>query len=302
MVGETVQVEIAVEHHSVAVDVVVLSISAFNARGDRVLAGSANVKLLEGVMPLSYAPVEEQAVVVTGGTRGLGATISRTLSSRGAKVIALYRSDDQAARSLTDELQVKSGNRFQTLRCNVQDSEDVSTLFEFLDDEQVVLDGIVHAASPELNTIPFADLSWTEVNRFLETYLKGALQIAQGCLTHFERAPAGRFILIGSEAVASPRRGWLHYVTAKSAYLGLVRSLALELAPLGATANLVSPGLIHTSEVLDSAGKAATARATPLRRLVTDEEVTEAVAFLLEAGGSFMSGAELPLSGGRVFL
>ena len=240
-VGDTVQLEVQVEHHSPALGVVVLAIRVVNARDETVLEGSANVKLLEGVMPLAYTPLEKQTVLVTGGTRGLGAEISRFLAERGATVIAAFRTDEEAATALKDDLTSEAASRLHTVRCDIQDEAQVDALFARLAEEGRTLDSVVHAASPAISDVPFTELSWDHFDPFLKTYVKGGLLLAQAAAKQFEGVEAGRFVLIGSEAVTSPRRGWLHYVTAKSAYVGLVRGLAAELAEAGATANLVSP-------------------------------------------------------------
>lgn len=300
-VGDTVEVRVSVVHHSIAVGVVVLDILATNQSGTPVLKGSAKVKLLEGVMPLTYKPLVEQTVVVTGGTRGLGGATAAHLADRGAHVIALFRGDIHRAKVFQDSLDAKVEGRVQTVQCDVRDSSNVADLFDSLQGQGLTPTSIVHAASPILQDIALGELQWSDVHGFLETYVGGALNLIKHATPGFETAPGGRFVAIGSEAVTAPRKGWLHYVTAKSAFLGMVRGLAVELAPLGATANLVSPGLLNTSEALPESVKSATRRATPLGRLATDEEVAATIAFLLEAGGSFMSGADLPLFGGRVF-
>ena len=301
-VGDTVVVEAVVEHASAAVSVVVLRLRAWRESDHTmVLEGSAKVQLLEETMPIVYKPLDKQRVVVSGGTRGLGRTITLALLEAGASVTALYRSDEAAAATLTESAGA-GGDRLATVQCDVTRSEDVAQAFEAIEAGMGGVDSFVHAASPRVEDIPLSTLDWSAFQPFLETYIKGSLEIIQRCMPHFEQEPGGRVVLIGSEAAQAPKRQWAHYVTAKSAYLGFVRALSVELADIGATANLVSPGAIHTSDVLSANVKAATKNATPLKRLVTEEEVTEVVLFLLEKGGSFISGSNIPLSGGRVFL
>jgi NAD(P)-dependent dehydrogenase (short-subunit alcohol dehydrogenase family) len=71
---------------------------------------------------------------------------------------------------------------------------------------------------------------------------------------------------------------------------------------LGATVNVVSPGAVHTSDLFPATVKAIVKNQTPLRRLVTEEEIAEVVEFLLGAGGSFITGSNIPMTGGRIFL
>jgi len=239
-------------------------------------------------------------VLVTGGTRGIGATISRALLASGAEVVALYRSSEPTLTDLLPEDDPTASDRLLVRQCDVADSDSVAALFESLADRPV--HSVVHAASPQVRDIPLEELEWDEVSPFMDTLVKGGLEIVRRCIPGFRETGTGRVVFIGSEAVHDPKAQWIHYATAKSALLGLARSLAVELASYGATANVVSPGAVHTSDLFSASAKSIMKNATPLRRLVTEEEVAQVVLFLLEAGGSFVTGTNIPMTGGRVFL
>jgi 3-oxoacyl-[acyl-carrier protein] reductase len=302
LVGTAVSIEATVAHVSTAVNVAIVEFRASRETdGAVVLAGSAKVMILEESMPLSYRPIHEQRVIVTGGTRGLGRIVTRTLLDAGATVLAVYREDAEAAASLEAERGGGAGT-LHVARCDVRDSGAVAEMLAFAGEQLGSVDSFVHAASPALGDVPFEALDWSIMSAFLETYVKACIEIVQGCLPHFRGRGAGRVVLVGSEVVQAPRRSWTHYVTAKSAFIGLVRALAVELAEDQVTANLVSPGVLQGSADLSPNAKSMTRTATPLKRLVTEEEVGEVVAFLLGKGGSFITGANIPLTGGRVFL
>ena len=301
-VGDTVIVEATVEHVSVAVSVALLSLRVTReSDATVVLEGTAKVQLLEEAMSLVFKPLDTQRVVVTGGTRGLGRAVTLALLEAGARVAALYRSDAGSAESLVRDAG-EGAERLITLQCDVTRTEEVASAFAAIESGLGGVDSFVHAATPRVNDVPLQSLDWSVFQSFLETYIKGALEIVQRCQPHFQAEAGGRVVLIGSEATQAPKREWAHYVTAKSANVGFVRALALELADVQATANLVSPGTLHTSDVLPGNVKAMTKNATPLKRLATEEEVSEVVLFLLERGGSFISGSNIPITGGRVFL
>lgn len=300
-VGDTVVVDAVIAHVSGALDVVVMEFGARReSDGVHVLTGTAKVMVLEERMALSFRPLDQQRIIVSGGTRGLGRVISRTLMDAGATVIALYRSDSAAAEHLAEEARNASGT-LHNVCCDVADSRAVEDLFGFIRDDVGGVDSFVHAASPPLEDLPFEELTWDSVQSFLEVSVKGCLEIVKGCAPYFRSAGVGRVVLLGSEAVQAPRRHWTHYVVAKSSYIGLVRALAVELAESNTTVNMISPGTLHASDILPQNVKAMTRNATPLKRLASEEEVGEVVAFLLEKGGSFMSGANIPLTGGRIF-
>jgi 3-oxoacyl-[acyl-carrier protein] reductase len=299
-VGEIVRLDFVVAHVSSALDVALVDFEARRKSDGRpVLVGSAKVKVLKEMQTMNYVPLESQNVIVSGGTRGLGRAITQALLEHGARVVALYRHDVESAMSL--ESQMNTTDRLATIRCDVTRSDHVSQLFDRIEQQDPPgVQAFVHAASPPLADIPLGDVDWATLQRFLETYCKGGLEVVQRCVPYFESAGCGRVVFIGSEATQAPKKHWAHYVTAKSAATGLVRALAVELAHIPATANVVSPGILHTSDVLPENVKAMTRNATPLKRLATEEEVAETVIFLLGKGGSFLNGATIPLTGGRV--
>lgn len=278
-----------------------MSIRAFRV-GDRteVLRLHAKVKTLEQQMPLSYTPLNQQTVLVSGATRGVGQMLTSRLLASGARVVALYRATEVDPAELLPEGDTGAETRLELHKCDVTDSDQVAQLFERLGDRRV--NSFVHAASPRAQDVSLEDLGWEVVQPYVETVVKGGLEIVRRCLPHFKETGTGRVVLIGSEAVHDPKPNWTHYITAKSALLGMARALAVELAPLGTTVNVVSPGALHTSDMFSSTAKTILANQTPLKRLVTEEEIAEVVAFLLEAGGSFITGSNIPMTGGRVFL
>jgi 3-oxoacyl-[acyl-carrier protein] reductase len=300
-IGDELSLEARVEHVTPAFGIVALSIRAFRA-ADRVevLRVHAKVKTVDEQMPLSFTPIDQQRVLVSGASRGLGKTITTRLLAAGAKVIGLYRGTPPDLDEVVGDAGSGARDRLVVRKCDVSRSDDVAHLFEYLGDDP--LHGFVHAASPRVEEVPIEKLEWESVQPYIETVVKGGFEIVRRSLPYFEKTGTGRVILIGSEAVHDPRPGWGHYVTAKSALLGMARSLAVELAPLGATVNVVSPGAVHTSDLFPATVKAIVKNQTPLRRLVTEEEIAEVVEFLLEAGGSFITGSNIPMTGGRIFL
>lgn len=299
-VGDHITVAVEVEHVSLALDIVLLAVHAYRSGSSQaVLRGQAKVKVLKDFAPMTHIPLEDQHVLVTGGTQGLGAAVTRFLADQGARVTAVYRSNDGAAEEFAGA--VDAEDRLTVQRCDVADPDAVQALFAGFDPTTNPVHGFVHAASPRPLDIAFEELEWAHVAPFLETGVRGAFEVVQRCLPHFEALGTGRVVLVGSEATVAPRKGWTPYVTGKGALTGLSRALAVELPKYGATVNLVAPGLLHTSDVLPDNVKSMTRNATPLKRLVSEEEVAEVIGFLLGRGGSFMNGATLPMTGGRIF-
>jgi NAD(P)-dependent dehydrogenase (short-subunit alcohol dehydrogenase family) len=114
------------------------------------------------------------------------------------------------------------------------------------------------------------------------------------------RARYGRIVAVGSAAGSTGSAGQVNYAAAKSGLVGLVRSVARELASRNVTANVVTPGPIATAmtEALNDDQRAALTAAVPLARMGTAEEVAEVVGFLCSDGASYVTGAVVPVDGG----
>jgi 3-oxoacyl-[acyl-carrier protein] reductase len=114
----------------------------------------------------------------------------------------------------------------------------------------------------------------------------------------------GKIINIGSLSVDKPNSEWSHYITAKSAMIGLTRSLAFELAPKGIRINMVTPSMMSTELTADipEKTKLLTASQTPLRRLALATDVAGVVSFLASEKSDFLAGENIRVNGGQTML
>jgi 3-oxoacyl-[acyl-carrier protein] reductase len=165
------------------------------------------------------------------------------------------------------------------------------------------IDAIVHAASPAVTYAPFADTSAETFRSYFDTYVVGLAELARLAAPGMKEREYGRIVTILSSAIAEVPQKLSAYVTAKHAALGLCRSLAVELGPWHITVNAVSPSMVigHHTDNVGSAAREIMARKTPLRRLAEAEDVAGAVRFLISQDGAFVSGANLPVTGGILF-
>jgi NAD(P)-dependent dehydrogenase (short-subunit alcohol dehydrogenase family) len=229
--------------------------------------------------------------LVAGGVRGLGLASARALAARGARVWILYRSSHAAARALESEF---DGRVLQADLCAPGAAERALERVLARDGR---LDSAVHAVGDYesgalLETEPAALRALWQSN--VESALlyaravQAPLRSARGSLVFF--GCAGLEGLRGKRTVAG-------YAMAKSALLVLARSLALELAPQ-VRVNVVSPGLVpHEHAHPDSSAERLVAR-VPLQRVGTPAEVGETVAWLCSPQASYVTGADVPVSGG----
>jgi 3-oxoacyl-[acyl-carrier protein] reductase len=135
----------------------------------------------------------------------------------------------------------------------------------------------------------------------LRVYVKGALALCQAILPAVRNARWGRFIFLGSAGlIGAPPARMAAYLTAKSAALGLMKSLAVELGPLGMTVNTVSPGLTLDDPTGDYSPRVqkTEAQRNPVRRLARATDSAHMVRFLMSDEASFINGNHLPITGG----
>jgi NAD(P)-dependent dehydrogenase (short-subunit alcohol dehydrogenase family) len=147
----------------------------------------------------------------------------------------------------------------------------------------------------------FSGLAWAETQALLEAELCGVYHYCQGALKPMMERKSGVIVNLGSTLTRqTPLPMSVPYVMAKSALLGLTRALAAEAGPHGIRVNMVSlgPGDLGPAEGTSDRLRKVQAMQTPLRRLVTPEDIAKTVAFLCSDASGFLTGVDLPLSGG----
>lgn len=282
-----------------------LAVTARNQHGTEVMKARAVVALptAAAVAPVAMRPVAAPApaaarsdsgrtVLVTGATGGIGRACAVALAASGWDVVVGYRSQAAAAEMLVGDLQ-RAGRGARSLAIDLAEWPEAA-MFDGID-------ALVHAATPPLEpTSVLVDHDVT-LRRYFEAYVVSALRLTRSLEPAFRRRPGGRVVLIGTSAILGvPPPRMSAYVIAKSALIGTTRALALELGPLGATANLVSPGLTPTTLIRDTSPRVqlAEAQRTPTRRNATPEDTAAVVAFLCSAAASHLTGTHLPVTGG----
>jgi 3-oxoacyl-[acyl-carrier protein] reductase len=235
--------------------------------------------------------LSEQWVLVTGGARGLGAAITRALVREGASVVVNYRNSETAALALKEEL----GDRVLPLRADVTDAAAVTRLFEKAQVQTGQFDG---DARPKIDSI-----DWARFQQQLDGSLKGALNTIQAAVAGMRSRGFGRIVNVGTNLFQNPVVPYHDYTAAKAALLSLTRTAAHDLGPDGITVNMVSGGLLRTTDA-----SAATpefvfdliASSTPVRRVTAPEEFADAILFFLSPWSRAVTGQNLIVDGGLV--
>lgn len=250
-------------------------------------------------------PLSDQTVLVTGAGRGLGAAIARAFAREGARVAINYRTSNAAALALAEEL----GPHAQAFRADVTRPEEVAQMVAAITDSLGAPDVLVHNALADFSFNGDArahldQLSWAEIARQTETAVGGALNCLQALRDHFAAQGYGRVVTIGTNLVQNPVVPYHDYTTAKAALLGFTRTAAKELGPLGVTVNMVSGGLLRTTDASAATPEAVfdiIASQTPLGQVTTPEELADAVLFFASPWARAVTGQNLVVDGGLVF-
>jgi len=246
--------------------------------------------------------LDGQWVLVTGGATGIGRAICARLAHEGANVWVDYIDHDEDAFALQEELE-RLGAKVRLSNADVSRPEAMHQLMAEIKEAGGV-HALVHAASPPMVDRKFSKARWEDFLAHWEVGVHGAFLLCQGltAIKGTNRLSSIVFIL-SSVTFNAPPADNTPYITAKYALLGLARSLAVDLASKRVRVNCVSPGFTRTrlTAHVDDRIQELIVRAVPLKRLCTPEDTAAAVAFLLGSDSSYVTGVNLPVTGGAGF-
>jgi NAD(P)-dependent dehydrogenase (short-subunit alcohol dehydrogenase family) len=254
--------------------------------------------------------LEGRTALVTGGTRGIGAAISRSLASQGATVAAGYSSNRERAEELIEEM-TGGGAHASMHQGNVGEPEDCERVIREVIDQHGTLDILVNNAGITQDR-PVSRMSVDDWHKVLRVNLSGAFYMSKPALEHMIARGTGRIINISSIVGQMGNIGQANYAASKSGLFGLTMTMAREAAfalekegkldgeGIGLTVNAVAPGFTET-EMLETVPEKVLDRIRaqiPLRRLCRPEEVARVVHFLAADASSYITGQVWSVNGG----
>ncbi|WP_180177058.1 3-oxoacyl-ACP reductase [Acinetobacter sp. YH12039] len=249
--------------------------------------------------------ISDQIVLVTGGARGLGLAISQTLIAEGARVVVNYLSSQTAAEQLTTEFP----QQVFAYQADVTDKAQVEQLFAAAESHfgtaitSVVNNALIHFqfngdARPKIE-----ELTAQHLQQQFDGAVVAALNTTQAALPKMKAQGFGRIVNIGTNLIQNPVVPYHDYTAAKAALLAFTRTAAHELGEFGININMLSGGLLQSTDASKATPDAVfdlIAASTPLRTVTTPEEFAAAIMIFLSPYSRAVTGQNLIVDGGLV--
>ena len=243
--------------------------------------------------------LEDRIALVTGGSRGIGASIARRLARDGACVAVVYRTNGERAASVVSDIR-SGGGRASAFQAEISDERSVEAMVRKVVSELGRIDILVNCAGV-FDMAPVGGITRELFDRQLLINTWGVIAVTQAALAHFPGS-GGAIVNVSTTLVHQPGNGTALYAAAKAAVEVLTRGFAMELGGRGIRVNAVAPHITRTDmtasiprEELD-----AEIALTPLGRLAEPEDVSDVVAFLVSDDARWVTGRTLLVDGGRI--
>ena len=248
---------------------------------------------------MKHIDLTGKTALVTGGSQGIGAEICKQLAACGANVFINYYSNKEKAELVAKEIRKSFDVKVAIGRANVSKSSDVKAMFNKLDEELGSLDILVNNAGSE-SVEHVLDLEEDEWDRVININLKGPFLCAQEAGRRMELNKSGVIINISSIHDTVPRKGLIHYCSAKAGLKMFSKCLSLELAESNIRVVSVAPGAIETNmnkKEINKFGRDKFNNWIPSGRVGNVTEVANTVAFLASDMAAYINGSDLYIDG-----
>jgi len=231
--------------------------------------------------------------LVTGGTRGIGASISASLKTSGHTVIANYASNDESAENFSNETGI------EVMKWDVSNYEETTSCISEIYKKHSSIDILVNNAGITQDA-PLHKMTIEKWNKVISVNLNSVFNVTSSVINKMRENGFGRIINISSVNGQKGQFGQTNYAATKSALIGFSKSLALESASKGITSNVICPGYINTEMVaaIREDILKSIIDTIPAKRLGEAKEIAEMVSYLVSENGSYINGATFSVNGG----
>ena len=241
--------------------------------------------------------LENEIVLVSGASRGIGQAIALDLGSKGAYIYGTATSE-KGAESISKYMK-DNGIEGKGLVMNVTDDESISGVIKAIADEKGAISVLINNAGITRDNL-LMRMKTDEWEDIMTTNLSSVYRLSKAVLRGMMKARKGRIISIASVVGVSGNAGQTNYSAAKAGVIGFSKSLAQEVGSRGITVNVVAPGFIDTdmTKALPEEQREALLAKVPLGRLGDAQEIANAVTFLASKSASYITGETIHVNGG----
>lgn len=239
-----------------------------------------------------------KVALVTGAGRGIGASVAQTFGREGATVAVHFNSSATAAREIADA----AGQDSEAFQADLSDASSTRAMVDSVIRRYGRIDVLVNNASTFEHHTTIETSKWEDFAREFTGVVGTTLNPIQAVLPHMKTAGKGKIVNFIASLIERPAPEYVVHATAKSALVGLSRSIAKEYGPFGITANMVSPGMTLTdfTVALPEMAREGVRLQTPVRRLATPQDVANIVLFYACDLSDMLTGSMLTPDGGLV--
>ncbi len=232
-------------------------------------------------------------VLVTGGTRGIGAACVRWFLANGDHVATTYRSVEPKPP------EGAGPDHFLAVPCDVRNGEEVEAAFGAIEGRWGPVEVLVANAGVTLDSLMLR-MSEQSFHEVIDANLTGSFRVAKRAIAKMLRLHAGRIVFVSSVGAFMGVPGQANYAASKAGLVGMARAMAREVGSRQITVNVVAPGVIDTdmTAALGDERVALMTAQVPLGRAGTAEDVAEVVGFLASDAAAYVTGAVVPVDGG----
>lgn len=245
--------------------------------------------------------MSKERLLLLGASSDIGGEILRGLEDPQVRVLAHY---NRSSEKLERICKSKKGFDIQTFQADLSTADGLQKVLQTLEKTKQWPTQIVHLPAPKSSFARMKDLTWDKVQKEIDVQVKSLLEILKVCLPVMAAEERGKIVVcLSSYTLQMPPKFLTHYVIAKYALWGLVRSLASEYADKKITINAVSPSLTETAFLSDLPAKIVemAAEQSPLKRNASPADIAPVIRFLLSPGSDYLTGVNIPVAGGTAF-
>jgi 3-oxoacyl-[acyl-carrier protein] reductase len=242
----------------------------------------------------------KKIVLVTGGSRGIGAGIVREAMREGANVIFTYLNSETEAQKLVEEMSsLFPEQRCDARQCDIADTDAMAGMIKDLINEYSRVDVLVNNAGITRD-VAFARMSRMQWDAVIDANLGGLFNATRPLVLQMVKQRAGAIVNMTSAVGVYGNSGQTNYSAAKAGIIGFTKSLSAEIAPFGVRVNAVAPGYIHTdmAAVIDQDRLDYVKSRISLRRMGVVEDVSPLVCFLASDCSGYITGQVIQVDGG----